>query len=74
VSLLEIRYERMTNDPSAIANELGRFLGTPVASFTAPLGRAHADSVGRYRTDLNEEQLADVLAEAGDLLHALGYT
>jgi hypothetical protein len=74
VSLLEIRYERMTNDPAAIANELGRFLGTPVASLTAPLGRAHADSVGRYRTDLNEEQLADVLAEAGDLLHELGYT
>jgi hypothetical protein len=30
--------------------------------------------VGRYREDLDVDQLADVLAEAGDLLRELGYT
>lgn len=71
--LLEIRYERMTEDPVAVAAELGRFLGAPVDSLTSALAGAHGDSVGRYRTDLSEEQLADVLAEAGDLLRELGY-
>ena len=39
----------------------------------AALGRAHASSVGRYRTDLSAEQLADVEDEAGTLLRELGY-
>ena len=34
---------------------------------------AHGESVGRYARDLSEEQLADVLAEAGGLLGELGY-
>ncbi len=71
--LLEIRYEQMTEDPAAIAQELGRFLDAPIDPLTTALGGAHADSVGRYRTDLSEEQLADVLAESGDLLRELGY-
>jgi hypothetical protein len=29
--------------------------------------------VGRHATDLSEEQLADVVAEAGGLLRELGY-
>ena len=37
------------------------------------LGRAHASSVGRYRSDLSAEQLAEVEAEAGALLAELGY-
>ena len=37
------------------------------------LGRAHAESVGRHRTDLTAEQLADVEAEARPLLRELGY-
>ena len=37
------------------------------------LARAHAASVGRYRADLTDEQLADVEDEAGDLLRELGY-
>jgi hypothetical protein len=71
--VLEIRYERMTEDPAAVAPELGRFLDAPIDSLTAALGGAHVDSVGRYRTDLSEEQLADILAEAGELLRELGY-
>jgi hypothetical protein len=74
VPLLEIRYERMTADPMAVAEEIGSFLGLPFAPLIAALNGAHADSVGRYRADLSEEQLANVLDEAGDLLRELGYT
>ncbi|MBM2824294.1 MAG: hypothetical protein HW413_3040 [Thermoleophilia bacterium] len=74
VPLLEIRYERMTADPMAAAEEIGRYLDAPPDALGAALGRAHETSVGRYRTDLNDEQLANVLDEAGDLLRELGYT
>ena len=74
VPLLEIRYERMTADPMAVAEEIGRYLDAPPDALVAALGRAHETSVGRYRTDLSDEQLADVLDEAGDLLRELGYT
>ena len=37
------------------------------------LAGAHAASVGRYRVDLTADQLAEVEAEAGDLLRELGY-
>jgi hypothetical protein len=63
----------MTDDPAAIAQELGRFLDAPIDPLATALAGAHADSVGRYRADLTEEQLADVLAETGDLLRELGY-
>jgi hypothetical protein len=72
-SQLEIRYEQMTEDPERLAQELGHFFGASSELLAAALGRAHAESVGRYRTDLSEEQLSDVLDEAGDLLRELGY-
>ena len=71
---LEIRYEQLTQSPETVASELGRHLDVPVEALAAGLDRAHAGSVGRFRTDLDETQLADVLAEAGDLLGELGYT
>ena len=71
--LLEIRYEQMTADPRAVAEELGVYLAAPADALAAALGRAHEGSVGRYRTDLSDEQLADVLDEAGVLLRELGY-
>jgi hypothetical protein len=71
--LLEIRYEQLTETPDDVAEKLGRYLDAPGAALAAALRRAHAGSVGRYRTDLSEEQLAEVLDEAGDLLRELGY-
>ena len=65
---VEIRYEEMTADPRASAAALAPHLDVPVEPLAAALGRAHAASVGRYRTDLGDEQLADVEAEAGALL------
>jgi len=73
VPLLEIRYEKMAADPTATAQEIGRYLEAPPDALAAALGRAHGASVGRYQTDLSEEQLAGVLDEAGDLLRELGY-
>jgi hypothetical protein len=73
VPLLEIRYEQLAEDPAAIGQELGRFVGAPIDPLTTALAGAHADSVGRHRADLDEDQLAEVRDEAGDLLRELGY-
>jgi hypothetical protein len=70
---LEIRYEQMTAQPVAVAEKLGRYVGAPADGLATALSRAHEGSAGRYRTDLNEEQLVDVSAEAGSLLRELGY-
>ena len=70
---LEVRYEDVTADPEAVAVPLAEHLGVPVAPLAAALGRAHAASVGRYRSDLSAEQLAEVEEEAGALLVELDY-
>ena len=71
--LLEIRYEDVATDPAVVAPSLAAHLDVPVEPLAGALGRAHASSVGRYRTELSAEQLADVEAEAGALLRELGY-
>jgi hypothetical protein len=70
---LDVRYEDLTVDPGSVAAPLADHIGAPPGPLVAALGRAHASSVGRYRTDLGAEQLADVEAEAGALLRELGY-
>jgi LPS sulfotransferase NodH len=70
---LELRYEDVATDPARVAAGLARHLGVPAEPLVSALGRAHAESVGRYRTDLTAEQLADVEDEAGSLLRELGY-
>ena len=70
---LEVRYENLAADPAGVAAELAHYLDVPAAPLADALGRAHAESVGRHRTDLSAEQLADVEAEAGALLRELGY-
>jgi hypothetical protein len=70
----ELRYERMVEDPSAVAVELAAYLGAPEAELRGALGRSHSESVGRYRRELSPEQLADVTDEAGELLGELGYS
>jgi Sulfotransferase family len=73
VPVVEVRYERLVTEPEATGNELARSLGVSATSLTAALGAAHASSVGRWRRELTAEQLADVQAEAKDLLAQLGY-
>ena len=70
---IEVRYEQMTSDPHALAATLASRIAAPIELLAAALGRAHAESVGRYAQDLSAEQLADVEVEAGDLLRELGY-
>jgi hypothetical protein len=70
---LEIRYEEMAADPERIAAEVARHLDAPAPPLAAALAGAHTASVGRYRTDLSDDQLADVEDEAGALLRELGY-
>jgi DNA-binding transcriptional ArsR family regulator len=73
VPVVEVRYERLAADSGAVAAELAAALGAAEAPLTAALGKAHGASVGRHARDLTEEELADVLAECGSLLHELGY-
>jgi hypothetical protein len=69
----EIRYERMVSDPDAVAAELATFLDAPASELSRALRGAHDESVGRFRSDLTPEQLADVESEAGALLAELAY-
>jgi hypothetical protein len=71
--LTEISYEDLAAKPSAVAAVLAPALDAPVEPLATALARAHGTSVGRYRTDLSPDQLAEVEEEAGDLLRELGY-
>ena len=71
VPVTEVRYERLVTEPSAVAAELADTLGVPADAVSTALAAAHAGSVGRWQRDLTPEQLADVEAEAGDLLAEL---
>jgi Sulfotransferase family len=73
VPLVEIRYEELASDPAVVGNALADALDVAPEALAHALGCAHRTSVGRFRTDLDEAQLADVEAEAGPLLDELGY-
>jgi hypothetical protein len=73
VPVVELRYEELASDPAAVAQRLAPALDAPVAELTQELSRVHGSSVGRYRSDLSAEQLAEVEDEAGALLRELGY-
>ena len=70
---VEVRYEDLAQGPEMVANRLAETLDAPRGPLLAALARAHGGSVGRYRADLDAEQLAEVDAEAGELLRELGY-
>jgi hypothetical protein len=74
VAVHEVRYERMAQAPGAVARDLADYLEAPAEPLAAALGRVHAESIGRWRRDLDASQLADVTAETGELLAELGYT
>lgn len=71
--LVELRYEDVVADPAAAAEPVARHLHTDPAPLARAFGEAHGRSVGRWREDLDETQLADVENEAGALLRELGY-
>jgi hypothetical protein len=63
--MLEVRYEKFDE----IADALARFLDANVTSTHRALDGFRDSSIGRWQRDLTPEQLADVEAEAGELLH-----
>jgi hypothetical protein len=67
--LLEVRYESL----AAVADRLSEFLGANPTSTHRALDSFRDSSIGRWKKDLTPEQVADVEAEAGPLLHELGY-
>ena len=73
VAVHEVRYERLHSDSVLVAQGLASYLDVAVAPLSRVLRRAHGRSVGRWRHELDEGQLADVLAESGTLLDELGY-
>ena len=67
--VLEVRYEALGGEAERIA----AFLDAPAAKLHRALDGFRDSSIGRWKRDLAPEQLADVEAEAGDLLSELGY-
>ena len=70
---LEVRYESLVTSPDEAEAAIAAHLGVGADAFAGSLGRAHDRSVGRFRRELDDEQLADVEREAGMLLAELGY-
>jgi Sulfotransferase family len=70
---VEVRYEQLAADPASVTEPLSRALGVETLELTQALASAHSNSVGRWRRELSEDQLADIDAEAGPLLAELGY-
>ena len=73
VAVHEVRYEQMATGAGETAAGLACVLDVPAEPLARALDEAHAASVGRYKRDLAADQLADVEAEAGELLRELGY-
>jgi hypothetical protein len=70
---VEVRYEELVADPAAAAAPVAEKLGTAPELVADAFSKVHDRSAGRWRRDLDREQLADVEREAGDALVALGY-
>ena len=70
---IEVRYEQLTTDPGAVAEQIAADLGVSAPELGRVLAEAHPDSVGRYRDELTEAQLEEIEDEAGPLLRELGY-
>jgi hypothetical protein len=75
--LLELRYEIAVTQPAQTAERVADFLDVtdPPArrALHAAFGTARPDSIGRWRTRLDDAGRADVEKEAGELLSRLGY-
>jgi len=70
---LELRYEQLVSDPTAVASRLAEYLELRRKPLVESLSQAFDRSMGRWQRDLTPGQLSDVEDEAGDLLRALGY-
>ena len=69
----ELRYEELVANPAEAAARVAAFLGSDPEPLAESFGLVHDRSAGRWRRDLDSEQVADVEREAGALLRELGY-
>jgi Sulfotransferase family len=67
---VELRYESLQQD----ALQLARALQVSDADVARAFEGFRSSSIGRWREELSAKQVADVEAEAGELLASLGYT
>ena len=56
------------------AARIAEHIGVDARELAKPLRDVHSESVGRWRRNLTDEQVADVEAQAGPLLRELGYS
>jgi Sulfotransferase family len=70
---VELRYEALVESPRAEADRIAEALEAEPQPLWRAFAEVHGSSLGRWRRGLTSEQLADVEAEAGDLLRELGY-
>ena len=70
---IEVRYEEIAADPAVAAERIASRLEMDPARLASALATMHGRSIGRWRRDLNAEQVDDVEREAGPLLRELGY-
>jgi len=69
-----VRYEELAENPDAAAERVAAFLHTEPEPLAGGFREVHSRSVGRWRRELDDVQLADIEQEAGGLLRELGYT
>ena len=70
---IELRYEALVESPHAEADRIAERLGSEPEPLRRAFAKVHGSSLGRWRRDLTSEQVAEVEAEAGELLAELGY-
>ena len=70
---IEVRYETLAADPEGVAERVAEAIGSDPDPLAEAFARVHGQSLGRWRTDLGPDHLADVEREAGPLLRELGY-
>jgi hypothetical protein len=70
---IELRYEALVERPHAEGNRIADALGSEPEPLRRAFAEVHGSSVGRWRSELTPDQIADVEAEAGELLTELGY-
>ena len=74
---LELRYESLVTDPTAVGERVLDFLGIDRpdsrATLIAAVGRADPGSVGAWRSTFDDEATRVLMDDAGALLEQLGY-
>jgi Sulfotransferase family len=68
-----LRYEALVESPHTEADRMAEALGSEPEPLRRAFAKVHGSSLGRWRRDLAPEQIAEVEAEAGELLAELGY-